>query len=272
MRGPLTSTLVKGLGLGVVAGVLSGLFGIGGGAVLVPLLVLVMGMAQHPAHATSLAAIILTAISGTVAFAAEGEVAYRAGALISAGAIVGAFAGAGLMHRLSPRRLRQAFALLLVVTAVQLLLGLQPVSGGGDVDGLPLVAATLLLGLAAGALSALMGVGGGVIMVPAMVLLLGFSQHLAEGTSLLIIVPTAVVGSLRHARHGYTDWKLGLLIGLGGIAGAQLGSFVALALEADVLQRLFAVFLLVTGVRLLWKSRGGEQPAGAPAQEPAATS
>lgn len=263
MERPPAGTVVKGLGLGLLAGVMSGLFGIGGGAVLVPLLVLVLKMPQHTAHATSLAAIILTAVSGTFAFAAEGEVAYRAGLLIAGGAIVGALAGASLMHRLSPRRLRQAFALLLLVTAVQLLVGFEPVGGaggGGALRGPAEVVALLGLGVVAGTLSALMGVGGGVIMVPAMVLLFGFSQHLAEGTSLLIIIPTAVVGSLRHARHGYTDWGVGLLVGVGGIAGAVVGATIALELDALLLQRLFAAFLLITGTRLLLSTRAAKAP------------
>ena len=92
-------------------------------------------------------------------------------------------------------------------------------------------------------------------MVPAMVLLFGMAQHTAEGTSLLVIIPTAIAGSLRHSRSGYTDWRLGLIVGLGGIAGALLGARLALGLDADLLQRLFAFFLLIVAVRLLWSNR-----------------
>ncbi len=263
---PAASWTVKGLALGLVAGVMSGLFGIGGGAVLVPLLVAVVGLAQHRAHATSLAAIILTAVSGALAFADEGAVLVVPGALIALGAVVGAVVGAAAMHRLSAARLRLAFALLLVAVAVQMLVGFAP--SGGD-EAVAVTAATVAglvaLGLVAGALSALMGVGGGVIMVPAMVVLFGISQHAAEGTSLLIIIPTALVGAARHARHGYTDWRLGLVVGVGGIVGARLGATVALALDAAVLQRLFGAFLLVTAVRMLVRLRS-HATTPAPAQ------
>jgi uncharacterized membrane protein YfcA len=253
------SPLLQGLSLGLLAGIMSGLFGIGGGAVLVPLLVLWVKMPQHRAHATSLAAIILTAASGTVRYAigtnGEASINYSAALGIAVGAVVGAFFGAALMHRLSPTRLRQAFAVLMVLVALQMLLGFTPESGVTQVTGAAAVVAYVLLGLIAGALSALMGVGGGVIMVPAMVLLFGFTQHVAEGTSLLIIIPTAIIGALRHAKNNYTDWSMGLSLGLGGIAGAAAGASVALQLDADLLQRLFAGFLLLTGIHLLWSAR-----------------
>lgn len=249
-------TPVRLLSLGVVAGVMSGLFGVGGGIVLVPGLVLVLGMAQHRAHATSLAAILLVAPAAMLGFALEERVAYGAAGLIALGGFAGAYLGAGLMHRMSPRRLTQAFSLLTLVIAVRLLFGgeLDPGDATQALDA-GRVAGFVLLGLASGTLSALMGVGGGVILVPGMVLLFGFSQHLAEGTSLLVIVPTALMGSWRHARNGYVDWRVGLVCGLGGVAGGLVGAQIALALDAGWLQRLFAVFLVVVGVRLLLRRR-----------------
>lgn len=234
---------------------MSGLFGIGGGAVMVPLLVLVVGLPQHRAHATSLAGIILTAASGMGRFAGDGSVDYGAGLAIAAGAIAGALVGASFMHRLSADRLRQGFAILLALVSLQMLFGSPIVEDGLHSAGIAIILGYVALGLAAGVLSALMGVGGGVIMVPAMVILFGFTQHVAEGTSLLIIIPTAAVGAARHSRHGYTDWKLGLVLGGGGIAGAWLGASVALGLHSELLQRLFAVFLLLTAFKLRRASR-----------------
>ena len=245
----------KALALGLFAGVMSGLFGIGGGAVMVPLLVLWLAQPQHQAHATSLAAIIVTAASGMLRFAGDDEVQWAAGLGISAGAVLGAFVGAQLMHRLSPKRLRQAFAVLMVVVSLQMLFGYTPQDGAVELTGAEAIVVYVVLGVATGVLSGLMGVGGGVILVPAMVLLFGFTQHASEGTSLLIIIPIAIVGSLRHARHGYTDWRLAMLLGVGGVAGAWAGADRALGLDADLLQRLFAIFLLGTGLHLVWTTR-----------------
>lgn len=260
-----SAAVVRGLALGLIAGVMSGLFGIGGGAVLVPLLVLWVALGQHRAHATSLAAIILTASAGALRFAAGDAVAFLPGLGVAAGAVAGAFLGAGLMHRLSPLRLRLGFAILLLIVSVQMLTGwgaAENAAAAARVSGVAAAVGFVALGLVAGVLSAVMGVGGGVIMVPAMVLLFGLDQHTAEGTSLLVIVPTAIAGSIRHTRNGYTDWGLGALVGVGGIAGALLGAEVALSLDGEVLRRLFAVFLLITAVRMLWSQR---RPTSEPA-------
>lgn len=244
------------LALGIGAGVMAGVFGIGGGAVLVPGMVLLLGFAQHRAHATSLAAIIVTAPAAMLPFALQGEVAYVPGLAIAVGALAGAYAGAGVMHRISAGRLRLAFAVLLMLLALRLLVGGEVV--GADVGagvGLHEAAGFVLLGVVTGVLSAVMGVGGGVILVPALVLLFAFGQHTAEGTSLLVIIPTALTGALRHARNRYTDWRSGLLVGLGGIGGGLAGAQLALAVPAGGLQRLFGVFLAVVGVLLLRDER-----------------
>ena len=109
-------------------------------------------------------------------------------------------------------------------------------------------------GVVVGIMSALFGVGGGILMIPLLVLALDMTQHLAEGTSLAVIVPTAIAGVLAHRRSGYVSFSDGALLALGGIGGAWLGAAVALRLRADVLQTLFALFLLFAGVRTL---RGG---------------
>jgi uncharacterized membrane protein YfcA len=254
-----TRSLPRILGLGLGAGLLAGLFGVGGGVVLVPGMVLLMRLPQHVAHATSLVAILVTAPFAVAGFALDGSVAYAAGVAVAVGAVVGAVAGAGLMHRLSPTRLRQGFAVLLLVVAVRMAFPIAAEQGAAVAADDPLALASFAaLGLAAGVLSALMGVGGGVIMVPAFVLLFGLDQHTAEGTSLLVIIPTALMGAWRHARHDYTDWRLGLLIGAGGAVGGLLGAQAALALDPVVLQRLFAAFLVLTGLRMLRRSRPGQ--------------
>jgi uncharacterized membrane protein YfcA len=106
-------------------------------------------------------------------------------------------------------------------------------------------------GVLVGVLSALFGIGGGILMVPFMVLALGEQQHLAEGTSLLVILPTAVAGVLMHRRRGYVSFPTGILLALGGIGGAWLGALLALRLSADALQTAFGVLMIVTGFRVI---------------------
>jgi hypothetical protein len=111
--------------------------------------------------------------------------------------------------------------------------------------------ALALIGLAAGLLAGLLGVGGGIVMVPAMVLLLGFDQHVAQGTSLLVIIPAALTGSYTHYRNGHVVLREAMILAIGGIIGAAVGALFALSIPEELLQRMFAGLLLVLGLRML---------------------
>ncbi len=113
----------------------------------------------------------------------------------------------------------------------------------------------LTVGLVAGVIAAGLGVGGGIIFVPALVLFLDYSQQLAQGTSLAVILPTAVVGAIVHARRGRVIGKLALPIASAGVVGALLGAGLALQLDGLLLRRLFATLLVILALRLLWQTR-----------------
>ena len=111
----------------------------------------------------------------------------------------------------------------------------------------------LLLGLGVGVLVGLLGIGGGVVLVPAMVYLLGMDQHLAQGTSLFILLPPVGLGALReYWKQGQVDLRAGLLCALGMLLGALGGSLVALPLPSRHLQGLFGCFLVLSAI-LLWR-------------------
>lgn len=113
----------------------------------------------------------------------------------------------------------------------------------------------LALGLFAGAMAAALGVGGGIIFVPALVIVAGFDQHLAQGTSLAIILPTAIVSTLVHARAGRVVWPIAIPIGIAGLIGALLGARAAIALDPELLRRLFGILLVVIAIRMLLRAR-----------------
>lgn len=113
----------------------------------------------------------------------------------------------------------------------------------------------LALGLFAGAMAAALGVGGGIIFVPALVIVAGFDQHLAQGTSLAIILPTAIVSTLVHARAGRVVWPVAIPIGVAGLIGALLGARAAIALDPELLRRLFGILLVVIAARMLLRAR-----------------
>lgn len=114
-----------------------------------------------------------------------------------------------------------------------------------------LLVALVAVGAASGMLAGLLGVGGGLVLVPFLVLVVGMSQHAAEGTSLLVILPTALVASLTLRRRGVGDLRLALGVGVVGAIGGVAGGLLALALPAGVLRTLFAVFVALVGLRLL---------------------
>jgi uncharacterized protein len=119
------------------------------------------------------------------------------------------------------------------------------------VSGAPLYATLVAFGIATGAAAGLLGVGGGIMMVPFLVLVAGLPQHAAEATSLLVVLPTAVVASVVLQRRAVGDLPVALRLGVVGAIGGIGGALLALALPADTLRTVFAVFLAVVGARLL---------------------
>jgi uncharacterized membrane protein YfcA len=117
------------------------------------------------------------------------------------------------------------------------------------------IVVAIALGVAAGVLAGLFGVGGGILFVPALTIVLGVEQHDAQGTSLLAIVPTVVVGTWRQHRYGNVRWKPALALGVAGIAGIAAGGSLAESLSGGVLQRLFGALLLLTAAQLAWRAR-----------------
>lgn len=116
------------------------------------------------------------------------------------------------------------------------------------------------VGVSVGMISALFGIGGGIVMVPFMVLILDKTQHLAEGTSLLVIVPTALAGVYAHRKARYVTWRTLIALGAAGALGAVVGARVALVIHGPLLQKLFALFVAAVGVRLLFEARAASEP------------
>ncbi|MBA3718515.1 MAG: sulfite exporter TauE/SafE family protein [Actinobacteria bacterium] len=116
------------------------------------------------------------------------------------------------------------------------------------------LALVALLGLLAGVLSGLLGVGGGILFVPTLTIGLGLTQLHAEATSLLAIIPTVVAGAVQQHRYGNIRWRSAVLIGLASIAGVEGGAQLAESLPDQTLKRLFAVLVLVVAAQILWRA------------------
>jgi uncharacterized membrane protein YfcA len=237
--------------IGFLAGFFGGMVGLGGGVIMIPLMVGLLKVDQHRAHGTSLVALVFTGLSGAIAYGVKGSVDITAAVLVAATAIATARAGAHFAHALPGWKLKRAFGGFLVFAALLMLGKPYLPQTAAIADGWMRIALFLAIGIVAGFISGMMGVGGGSIMVPAMVLLGGFGQHIAQGSSLLAMVPTGASGALTH-------WKLGnvrknLLLGLipGILIGTYLGGTLAHVFSDAVLRLVFSAMLILIGVRYL---------------------
>ena len=247
--------LVKDVLLGLLVGLFSGLLGVGGGIILVPLLVLLMRTEQKQAQATSLVVVALGAFSGALTYSLAGSVVWLSVPFLIAGGIVGSWLGTIAVTKLRARWLQILFGILLLAAAVRL--GVESfVSETGFVDQMTLGVALgfAASGLAMGFFSALLGVGGGIIVIPLLVALFGFPQQLAAGTSLVAMIPLALFGALRLTRSGFTQCVQGLRIGAGSVPGEIAGAALALTTEASVLQVGFAALLVFAAANMFVKA------------------
>lgn len=243
--------MARDLLIGFGAGGLSGAFGVGGGIVLIPLLVLLLHVAQKRAQATSLVMVTLAGAAGSITYAIAGEVAWIPAAFILIGGMAGSLIGSSLVKRTSDQRLQIGFGILLIAVAVRLLLPIATQSNSEFVNVSAVAAVGFVLsGLAMGLLSALFGVGGGIILIPIIVTVFGFPQQLAAGTSLTVMAPIALLGAWRQSRTGATDWRMGLRFGVASVPGSILGAVVAVSVSGSTLRALFAALLILVGIQM----------------------
>ncbi len=241
------------IGVGLAAGLLSGLFGVGGGTVIVPMLVLLLRFDQRLAAGTSLAAIVPTAAVGVVSYAVHGSVAWIPALILAAGAVVGAQIGTWLLARLPQNALRWGFVAFLAVVIVMLFV-VVPSRDAELALTLGSIIGLVALGLFTGIMAGLLGVGGGVIVVPALMFLFGTSDLIAKGTSLLMMIPTAVSGTVGNLRRGNVDLLAAGLVGVAACTTTAVGAWLATLMSPLVANILFAVFLAFIAVQMAVKA------------------
>jgi len=228
---------------GIFSGVLAGFLGIGGGVVLVPMLV-AFGYVPVQAVATSSLAILVTSTAGSVQNWRMGFLSWRRVLLLGLPAVITAQVGAFLAGKFLPYILLAAFGLLLLVNIYLVELRKQLVNRGANPTKLltPLMARLVTGGLA-GFLAGLFGVGGGVIMVPLQILLLGEPIKVAIQTSLGVIVITAISACIGHGAAGNILIAPGLILGFGGLVGVQFSTRFLPKLPDQVVSTLFRSML-----------------------------
>ncbi|BDZ64022.1 sulfite exporter TauE/SafE family protein [Agromyces mangrovi Wang et al. 2018] len=236
--------------VGVIGGVLSGAFGVGGGIIMVPLLIFLTGMDQRRASATSLAAIVPTAVAGAATYFANGQVDVLAALFVAVGGVVGSYLGAMLLRRISLTWLRWMFIAVMLIAAVRLFL-VVPMRGDGvlEIDVWTAIALSGL-GLAMGIASGLFGVGGGIIAVPGLMALFGMGDLIAKGTSLLVMIPTAISGTVANSRGGLVKLSEAAVVGVAATAASFAGVALAFWMPPALASYLFAALIVFAAVQL----------------------
>jgi uncharacterized membrane protein YfcA len=237
--------------IGFLAGTFGGLVGLGGGVVMIPLMVGLLKLKQSSAHGTSLVALIFTGLAGTTIYMMHHSVDMAAAGLLALPAIFTARAGARYCNSLSEGKLRHTFGVFLILISLLMLIKSSMSGPLWVMTGWLKATVLLATGLFTGFISGLMGVGGGAILIASMVLIVGMSQHTAQGSSLLAMVPAGFMGALTHWRLGNveTDLLAGLIPGI--LLGTIIGGSLAQVLDENTLRIFFAVVLIWTGVRHL---------------------
>jgi uncharacterized membrane protein YfcA len=249
------------IAVGLAAGVFSGLFGIGGGIVIVPSLILLAGFPLVKATGTSLAAILLpVGILGVVAYYRARVIDLRASAFIALGLLTSVAAGAWLANTLPVEIMRKSFAVFCLyvswnfidpVRRVRRLRG-KPSPARVEPETLPRPHALALVavGLAAGVMAGMFGIGGGNIIVPLLALVLGYPAKRAIATSLgAILLPFGLPGVILYYHQGTLDLSAAAWIALGLFLGTVFGARITIRLPSATVKLLYGLFLIFVAVR-----------------------
>jgi uncharacterized membrane protein YfcA len=247
--------------LGLTVGVMVGLLGIGGGVVLVPAMVYLLHYDQHTAQGTSLFILLPPIGLGALReYWENGCVDVRAGIYCAIGFLIGGYGGGGIAVPIPSRHLQGIFGIFLLLSSLLLWWKTRSEGARSEESGRRSSASgdflrsagIFITGVFCGAAAGMVGIGGGVLLVPLLGLLFGFSQHRAQGTSLLALIPpTGLLAFLTYAQAHYVNWIAGLLLIPGIFVGGILGGRLARRMNPSSMRLVFAALMLLLG---LWQA------------------
>jgi uncharacterized protein len=261
--------------IGIAASSLGSLIGLGGGIIVVPAL-LYLGTLSSFGHitpqvavGTSLFTMIFTGLSSTLAYMKHKTVDYKSGLIFLIGSGPGSILGAWVTEALNLKSFNLFFGLFIIFVSIVLFLKdkLKPIpyrKNQGIVRSFtdnagkaleygfnPIVG--IMISFVVGFLSGILGVGGGSLMVPTMILVFFFPPHVAVATSMFMILPTSILSSITHITLGNVDWLLALALVPGAWIGAKVGVFLNIKLKSKTIIIVLRTILLVIGIRLIYQ-------------------
>ena len=250
---PITSVVIL-IAVGLAAGTLGSMLGVGGGLIMVPALTF-LNVPPTQASSTSLIAVTSTSISSTIEYSRQKRIDYRLSLEMAACAIPGGVLGAILSDYLPEESFKMYFGILLILTGVYILyrnlILTQDVVKKRPVA---LRALVFVAAFCAGVISSLFGVGGGIIFVPAMVIMLGSTMHRAAATSQLTLLMTSISGVFTHSFLGHPDYLQAVALSAGAFVGAQIGARISRMAKEMLLQRLLGLMLVAVAITFILDS------------------
>ncbi len=257
---------------GVILGLIASMVGIGGGAFIVPILIILYGFEPANAIGTSLTCIIFTAAAATINYWRQKRIFFKTGLIMAVLTAPGAFLGAYITTILPPDELGSAFAVFIILIALRLIFEKNPFKRGSTRDVSPsrkalesddavlasrkTLVAGVFLGFFGGIAAGLFGLGGGVLVVPIMTLAMGMPIHAATATSMFTMVFTTASGVTQHYVANHVNIEYALLLAVGTVVGAQLGAHWSRKVSGNNLRRILAVVLVIVAVQMILKYTG----------------
>ena len=237
--------------LGVCIGIAAGLLGAGSSILTVLLLVHVAGLPVGSATATSLVVVAATSVVALVPYSRAGVVMWRAGAGFSLASMTGAFLGGRISTWVPERALLVIFSMTLVGAAIAMLWRPPLPPSESEPTSRPSLLVVAAAGVPLGGLTGMVGLGGGVVVLPVLVLFAGAPLRSAVGTTLFVVAMNTLAGLAGHLPHPAIDWRLAGYVGVAASAGSLVGARMGKRIDASLLRRAFAAAMLVTAVALL---------------------
>ena len=236
--------------LGLLAGFSSAFLGLGGGVVMVPALIFIFGYAMQKAAGTSLATIVPAAFVGALThyLIKNSNIHFISALYIVLGAVAGSRVGAVVANKVRSKVLKIMFGFFLLFIGLRQA-GIFNIHGDTGIE-LVSVPAFVLLGIVTGLVSALFGIGGGVIMVPALNILFGFPIREAIATSVTVMVPTAAAGAFFHSGFDNVDHEAVRSLIPGALAGAVLGAILSNMTAPEVLRVILGAVIILCAVKM----------------------
>jgi uncharacterized protein len=242
--------------IGLLAGVMAGMFGIGGGIIMVPALITIMGFSIVQANGTSLAALMLpVGIFAVVTYYKNNLINIKVASFFAGGLLIGVYFGAKIALSINVVLLKQLYGFFLLwvcwrffdFNVIKIQRRIERKINRFEKKS-PIVV-LMIFGITAGVLSGLFGVGGGLIMVPVMITFMNFEPKKAIGTSLAaLLLPVALPGVIAYYNASQLNIKFALFMALGLVIGSIIGAKINVALPTKIIKRLYAFFLLIMGL------------------------